>query len=128
MRPAPVYPLATDLIEDTSRSTNLIRQNAFTFAYRFVYVDGEISGLSPYSEIVHHLNPDDSTEYDYNTIELSIPNNQDIGDDVAEIEFLVPSIMKRQVLPCSIRKKNTMQYKPTQQRNILQALLTILLR
>lgn len=89
MRPAPVYPLDTDLIEDTSRSTNLIRQNAFTFAYRFVYVDGEISGLSPYSEIVHHLNPDDSTEYDYNTIELSIPNNQNIGDDVAEIEFLV---------------------------------------
>ena len=89
MRPSPIYPLTTDLIEDTSRNNNLIRGNSFTFAYRFVYVDGEISGLSPYSKVIHHLNPDDSTEYDYNTIELTIPTNQSVGEDVSEIEFLV---------------------------------------
>lgn len=89
MRPSPLFALTTSLIEDTSRTNNLIRGNAFTFAYRFVYVDGEVSGLSPYSKVVHHLNPDKSTEYDSNTIELTIPSNQSIGGDVHEIEFLV---------------------------------------
>jgi len=90
IRQSPTLPPTQVRINDTSVNYNLIKDEAYTFAYRFVYVDGEISSLSPYSEISHYPNPDTTTpETDNNTIIVTIPANQEIGRDVYEVEYLV---------------------------------------
>lgn len=89
IRTSPIYPPFTRKFKDNSKNRNLIRGNKYTFAYRFIYIDGEIGDCSPYSGIVHELNPDDATDYAYNTIELSIPSGQTIPSDVKFVEYLV---------------------------------------
>ena len=50
IRQAPTLP-HTERVEDKSVEYNFVRDEVFTFAYRFVYVDGEVSTLSPYSKV-----------------------------------------------------------------------------
>lgn len=90
IRQAPTIPLSTTRFEDTAVDYNFIADESFTFAYRFVYADGEVSTLSPYSTPVYHANPDAPTnERDYNTITVTISTDQTIGPDVVEVEYLV---------------------------------------
>ena len=89
IRTSPLYPLAHRKFQDSSKNRNLIKGNKFTFSYRFVHIDGEIGDLAPYTDIIHELNPEDATDYAYNTIELTIPSGQSIPVDVESIEYLV---------------------------------------
>ena len=90
IRQAPTLPLTTNRFEDAAVDYNFIADESFTFAYRFVYADGEVSTLSPYSEPVYHANPDTTTsERDFNTITVTVPADQAIGPDVIEVEYLV---------------------------------------
>ena len=90
IRQAPTLPLTTSRFEDVAVEYNFIADESFTFAYRFVYADGEVSTLSPYSEPVYHANPDTTTsERTFNTITITIPTDQNIGPDVIEVEYLV---------------------------------------
>jgi hypothetical protein len=90
IRQAPTLPPTQDRFYDASIAYNNISEDAYTFAYRFTYVDGEVSSLSPYSTISHRPNPDTTTpETDDNAIKVTIPGNQEIGNDVLEIEYLV---------------------------------------
>ncbi len=90
IRQAPTLPPTHLRFKDTSIQYNLISEDVFTFAYRFVYTDGEVSSLSPYSKISHHANPDTTNpETDLNSILVTIPPLQEIGNDVVEIEYLV---------------------------------------
>ena len=90
IRQAPTLPPTHLRFKDASVQYNLIADEAYTFAYRFIYTDGEISSLSPYSTISHHPNPDTTDpETDLNSIKVTIPANQEIGNDVVEIEYLV---------------------------------------
>jgi hypothetical protein len=47
---APNFPLSVVRVEDTAFSENNICYNAYQFAYRYVYKDGQRSVLSPYSK------------------------------------------------------------------------------
>ena len=90
IRQAPTLPPTQERVEDKSVEYNFVRDEVFTFAYRFVYVDGEVSTLSPYSKVSHHPNPDTSTpETDKNAISIKVPAAQEIGYDVMEVEYLV---------------------------------------
>ena len=89
-RAAPIHPLTTNRFQDTAVTYNLIANDSYTFAYRFVYADGEVSSLSPYSIPVYHANPDTTTpETNFNTIQLTVPTVQKISPEVVEVEFLV---------------------------------------
>ena len=90
IRQAPTLPPTHLRFEDTSIQYNLISEDVYTFAYRFIYADGEVSSLSPYSKVSHHANPDTTDpETDLNSILVTIPPLQEIGNDVVEIEYLV---------------------------------------
>jgi hypothetical protein len=47
----PLEPLTVIASSDTSIDSNNITDNSFQFAYQYVYEDGELSAISPYSEI-----------------------------------------------------------------------------
>jgi len=47
----PLEPLVVVASSDTSIDSNNITENTFQFAYQYVYEDGELSAISPYSEI-----------------------------------------------------------------------------
>lgn len=90
VRQAPTLPLTTNRFKDTAVDYNFIADESFTFAYRFIYADGEVSTLSPYSKPVYHANPDTTdSEKEFNTITLTVPSGQVIGADVIEVEYLV---------------------------------------
>lgn len=90
IRQSPTLPLTISRFKDTSYDSNLIKGDAFTFTYRFIYADGELSSLAPYSETSHRANPDTSpSETDNNSISVVVPSTQEIGNDVVEVEYLV---------------------------------------
>ena len=89
-RPAPIFPPTTNRVKDTSVKTNNISDMAFHFAFRYVYADGEVSGLSPDSKISPIPNPDTSTsEQLSNVIEVTLPTIGIVNVDVVEIEVFV---------------------------------------
>ena len=47
----PVNPLAVTVSSDTSFTENNVFGRLFQFAYQYVYQDGEVSAISPYSEL-----------------------------------------------------------------------------
>lgn len=88
IRQAPTLPLEHESVRDESVNGNNIEKEFFTFSYRFVYIDGEVSSLAPYSKPAYFPNPQ-TTEKDNNVILVTVPENQSISKDVLEIEFLV---------------------------------------
>ena len=47
----PLEPLSVVASSDTSINTNNITEKTFQFAYQYVYEDGEVSAISPYSDL-----------------------------------------------------------------------------
>lgn len=88
----PKYPIETrklvsaDEADVPDQPTNQIELYAFQFSYRFLYKDGTLSVLAPYSKVVNYNVSDDTTEYD--TIEVKIPKDQKIPNEVEEIQIL----------------------------------------
>lgn len=90
IKESPLFPLTTTRLTDNTIDYKNLGLNVFTFAYRFVYVDGEISSLSAYSKLTPHPNENTTNpETDFNAIDLAIPVAQNISADVLEVEFLV---------------------------------------
>jgi len=89
-RPAPIFPPTTNRLKDTSVKTNNISDMAFHFAFRYVYADGEVSGLSPDSKVSRIPNPDTATsEQLSNVIEVKLPTLGIVNVDVVAIEVFV---------------------------------------
>ena len=89
-RPAPIFPPTTVRSKDESLDTNNISDMAFHFAFRYIYADGEVGGLSPDSKVSPIPNPDASnSEQELNVIEVTLPTSGIINVDVVEIEVLV---------------------------------------
>ena len=88
----PTYPievrklLSTDEADVPDQTTNQIALYAFQFSYRFIFRDGTISVLSPYSKVVNYNSDEDPDEFD--TIEVKIPKAQRIPNEVTEIQLL----------------------------------------
>ena len=80
----PEFPLSANKF-DASRTVNLVKDNSFQFAYRYVYTDGEVSTLSPYSKIVNY-NQDDVDDLD--AVRISVSSNEVIPDTIDSIEIL----------------------------------------
>lgn len=66
---------------------NIIGNNVFQFAYRYVYKNGYRSVVSPYTEKLKPYRQDDSNYY--NVVDISFPLSEVIPKDVDKIEFLI---------------------------------------
>lgn len=85
IRKPPVYTLSLEKVNDPAIEANQIKNNAFRFAYFYTYRDGEISTISPHSDIANYNFPDE----DFNSITVSIPFAEEPDQDVQIVSILV---------------------------------------
>lgn len=74
---------------DNNYPNNFIKNDAFEFAYRFVYRDYELSTFSPLSTLANFNTKDDNTQGSnkgLNYIEVVLPTSQKIEQDVIRVE------------------------------------------
>lgn len=71
--------------QDLTYSNNFISNEAFQFAYRFVYRDYELSTFSPLSSLVNYNYSSET----YNYVTVTIPTAQKIEQDVIRVELAV---------------------------------------
>lgn len=94
IRRPPRYPLELRKIDSSAdadvpdQTNNFIKNEAFQFAYRYVYRDNERSVLSTYSKLQNY-NSDDPDSTDFDTIEVCLPKRETIPYEVKQIEMCV---------------------------------------
>ena len=89
IRANPAYPVSA-IKEATSQPYNFVGDNAFQFAYRYIYREGELSVLSPYSKLVNYNGADEDAA-GLDAIRLTIPQTERIGHEVDKVQLLVRS-------------------------------------
>ena len=82
----PFTPISIEVLEDSNRDTSFIKPQAHTFAYRYVYKDGETSVFSPTSDYYPHQNMTDKNHRKSKKINITIPSSEIIFDDVRKIQ------------------------------------------
>jgi len=85
-RNKPWIPLAIEKKDNAGYANNFIKNEAFEFAYRFLYRDYEYSTFSPLSELANYNTLNETTK---KYIEVIIPSGQKIDQDVIKIEIAV---------------------------------------
>lgn len=90
VRNQPAYPLTIEKVVVTSATypNNFVKDEAFQFAYRFVYRDGEVSAFSHWSKLVN-FNTNQETTDSKRAIDVTVPVAQAIPQDVKRIEVAV---------------------------------------
>ena len=93
IRKPPMIPLKITALQDSNRDTSFLRSRGHTFAYRYVYKDGETSVFSPTS---HHYPHQDMEDLDHKTtrkIRVDFPMHEaesyGVCQDVAKVQFAV---------------------------------------
>ena len=93
IRRQPVYPLQIQKITTSevmmlpSQDNNFIERVAFQFSYYYEYTDGEHSTLGPWSAIA----PYNLDSEDYDGIEVTIPEEEDVRSEIKNIRVVVRS-------------------------------------
>lgn len=90
VRNQPAYPLTAEKVTVAAGTypNNFVKDEAFQFAYRFVYRDGEISTFSHWSKLVN-FNTNQETTDSKRAIDVTVPVAQAIDQDVERIEVAV---------------------------------------
>lgn len=83
IRNQPWAPLTIAKVTEAGYVNNFIKDEAFQFAYRFVYRDGEVSTFSPLSKLANYNTSTATT----NAIDVTIPLTQKIEQDVVSVEI-----------------------------------------
>ena len=93
IRKPPMLPLVTEVQEDSTRDTSFLKSRAHTFAYRYVYKDGETSVFSPTSHHYPNQDVDDSNHKKSKKIKVDFPRfeaeSYGVSQDVHKIQFAV---------------------------------------
>lgn len=93
IRKPPMLPLDIKVEEDDTRDTSFLKSRAHTFAYRYVYKDGETSVFSPASYHYPNQDMDDDNHKTSKKIKVDFPmfeaENYGISQDVHKIQFSV---------------------------------------
>ena len=85
----PLRPLVTSKYNDPNIEIDIIGDNTYTFAYRYVYKDGEVSVLSPFSQAIPPNDPAAQLALSpLNAISISVPQDEVVPSTVDKIEFL----------------------------------------
>lgn len=96
VRNPPVFPLETRKVADPFVN-NFIADGSFQFTYRFVYRDNEESVFGPFSAL-QNFNPPTNLAVDtINAIEVKIPLDQKIPQDVDRVEIAVRNMIGNSV-------------------------------
>lgn len=85
IRKPPVFTLDLEKFNDPDIEANQIKNNAFRFAYFYTYKEGEISTISPHSEIANYNYPADN----FNSIHVSVPFAESPDQDVLIVSIVV---------------------------------------
>lgn len=90
VRNQPAYPLTVEKVTVLAADypNNFVKDEAFQFAYRFVYRDGEVSSFSHWSKLVN-FNTNQETTDNKRAIDVTVPVDQAIPQDVKRIEVAV---------------------------------------
>ena len=93
IRKPPMLPLKITVQEDSTRDTSFLKSRAHTFAYRYVYKDGETSVFSPTSHHYPNQDMDDDNHKTSKKIKVEFPfyeaDSNGISQDVHKIQFAV---------------------------------------
>lgn len=93
IRKPPMLPLVIEAQTDTSRDTTFLKSRSLTFAYRYIYKDGETSVFSPSSDTYPNQDVDNSNHKTTKKIKVSFPfgeaDTYGISDDVDKVQFAV---------------------------------------
>ena len=93
IRKPPMLPLVTEVQEDSTRDTSFLKSRAHTFAYRYVYKDGETSVFSPTSHHYPNQDVDDLNHKTSKKIRVDFPRFEaeyyGVSQDVHKIQFAV---------------------------------------
>lgn len=85
----PLYRLQVNKTNTGNNDTIKLANNAYQFAYRYKYKNGQVSVLSPWSDIVTYSYPlDFGGNLGIDEISVGIPSVEDIPEFVDEIEFM----------------------------------------
>jgi hypothetical protein len=93
IRKPPMLPLITEVQEDSSRDTSFLKSRTHTFAYRYVYKDGETSVFSPASYFYPNQDMDNDNHKKSKKIKVDFPKfeaeSYGISQDVHKVQFAV---------------------------------------
>lgn len=90
IRNQPWKPILIQKKTDPNYVNNFIKNEAFEFAYRFVYRDFEVSTFSPLSALANYNTEAQNTGNNrLNVIGVTLPSDQKIDQDVIRIEVAV---------------------------------------
>jgi hypothetical protein len=93
IRKPPMLPLQITVMEDTDRDTSFLKSRSHTFAYRYVYKDGETSVFSPTSYHYPNQDIDDDNHKTSRKIKVDFPlyeaESYGISQDVHKIQYAV---------------------------------------
>jgi len=87
IRNQPWSALTVVKVNDAGYVNNFIKDEAFQFAYRFVYRDGEVSTFSPLSKLINYNTAAENTAPVKNAVDITIPLGQKIEQDVVGVEI-----------------------------------------
>ncbi|MAN64658.1 MAG: hypothetical protein CMI60_22225, partial [Parvibaculum sp.] len=85
----PFKPIEFAVTTDSTRDTSFIKPQAHTFAYRYIYKDGETSVFSPTSDYYPHQDMASIHHRESKKINILIPSAEKISDDVKKIQVAV---------------------------------------
>ena len=93
IRKPPMIPLKITVLEDSSRDTSFLKSRAHTFAYRYIYKDGETSVFSPTSNHYPNQDVDNTFHKTSKKIKVDFPSleaeSYGVSQDVDKIQFAV---------------------------------------
>ena len=93
IRKPPMLPLTIEVQEDSERDGSFLKSRAHTFAYRYVYKDGETSVFSPTSHHYPNQDMDDSNHKTSRKIKVDFPEfeaeSYGVSQDVHKVQFAV---------------------------------------
>ncbi len=91
IRKPPMLPLEIRVDTDSTRDTSFLKSRSLTFAYRYVYRDGEISVFSPTTPHYPNQDMDNNNHETTKKIVVGYPTREatptGIADDIEKIQF-----------------------------------------
>lgn len=87
MKRGPLVPPKVSQLHTSGIEADNLVGSAYTFAYRYVYLDGQVSVFSPASAMIPEPGP--TEPYPTNKIVVALPEQEELPDDLKWVQFAV---------------------------------------
>lgn len=85
----PAYQLSVTQLQDSSYANNFVLDGAFQFCYFYTYKDGQVSALSPFSDLMNYGNTLYTPFDTFNYVYLDMPLSEYIDDEILIVNYCV---------------------------------------